>query len=761
MMAFLQQHRLALLIVGLYLALGALYGVASPLFEPSDEHNHYPFVQHLARGGSLPIQDPAKRALWEQEGSQPPLYYALMAALTSWINTDDMTARLYRNPHDRRGVPAATDNRNMYVHTEAEAFPWRDTALAVHLIRFFSVLLGVGTILCTYAIARALFPGRPAVAPLALAINAFLPMFIFISASVNNDNLVIALSALALLMLVRMTQRGAAPARLLGLGVVIGLACLTKLSALGLLPLACLALAFQHGRSAHPRSAGGRVLRWIRDCALVILLTLMVAGWWYLRNWQLYGDPLGLSAMVTIAGGRPPLRSLADLWGEFYGFRASFWGVLGGFNILLRPAWIYGLLDLLTVLALAGLAVWGWRAWRGRPQTPSPDQATASGAGLILLAAWIGIEAVALVRWTSVTLASQGRLMFAALPAICLFLALGLAGWLPPRGQRFAAWGIGGLLFLLAASTPFTAIRPAYAPAPLLTPADVPDSAQRFDVDYGGVMRLLAFDVGHARVRPADLLLVTLYWQMLAPTREDFSIYLQLFGWQQELGQRDSYPGGGTRPTSRLAPGQVVADTYLVPVRADARGPAPAWLSAGLYRLSTQEKLPATDAQGRPVIFPILTKLALDTAAPNLAGAHPLGANLGDRLRLTSYDLAGARIRPGQEMTVTLFWHAVTATAPLNADYTVFLHLRDAADHTVAQADAPPLQGFYRTSAWQVGEILNDTHRLTLPADLKPGPYRIIVGLYDPQTGQRLPLLDAAGKDAGNEVVVATVQAGP
>ncbi len=67
----------------------------------------------------------------------------------------------------------------------------------------------------------------------------------------------------------------------------------------------------------------------------------------------------------------------------------------------------------------------------------------------------------------------------------------------------------------------------------------------------------------------------------------------------------------------------------------------------------------------------------------------------------------------------------------------------------------------HRTSAWQVGEILNDTHRLTLPADLKPGTYRIIVGLYDPQTGQRLPLLDAAGKEVGNEVVVATVQVGP
>ena len=151
----------------------------------------------------------------------------------------------------------------------------------------------------------------------------------------------------------------------------------------------------------------------------------------------------------------------------------------------------------------------------------------------------------------------------------------------------------------MAASAPFAAIRPAYAPAPLLTAADVPASARRFDVDYGGVMRLLAFEVGKERVQPGDALPVTLYWQALAPTSEDFSIYLQLFGWQQQLGQRDSYPGGGTRPTSRLAPGQVVADTYLIPVRPDAKGPAPAWISAGLYRLSSQEKLPATDSAGQ------------------------------------------------------------------------------------------------------------------------------------------------------------------
>ena len=116
-MSLLKRNSVPILITLLFLTLGVLYGTASPPFEPSDEHNHYPFVQYLATGGGLPVQRPGKTTLWGQEGSQPPLYYAVSATLTAWINTDDMRALLYRNPHDRRGVPGAADNENMYIHT--------------------------------------------------------------------------------------------------------------------------------------------------------------------------------------------------------------------------------------------------------------------------------------------------------------------------------------------------------------------------------------------------------------------------------------------------------------------------------------------------------------------------------------------------------------------------------------------------------------------------------------------------------------------
>ena len=151
---FLRQHAVVGLILALFLILGTVYSIVVPIFEASDELNHYPYIQYLAQDHGLPIQRPGVETLWGQEGSQPPLYYLLGAALTRRIDTTDLPAIMYLNPHGERGVPLAPDNKNMIVHTDRERFPWQGTALAVHLVRLLSVLLGAGTVLCTYLLVR-------------------------------------------------------------------------------------------------------------------------------------------------------------------------------------------------------------------------------------------------------------------------------------------------------------------------------------------------------------------------------------------------------------------------------------------------------------------------------------------------------------------------------------------------------------------------------------------------------------------------------
>ncbi|RLC59352.1 MAG: hypothetical protein DRI80_12645, partial [Chloroflexota bacterium] len=181
-----------LFIVSSFIALGVVYSVVVPPFEASDELWHYPMVKYIADHWDLPVQDPANVGPWRQEGSQPPLYYFLGALATCWIDTSDMEQVRHLNPHVDNGIATPDGNINLVVHNPAlERFPWRGTVLAVHLIRLLSVGMGAATVYLTYRLARELFPDRPALALGAAAINAFTPMFVFISGSVNNDNLVV------------------------------------------------------------------------------------------------------------------------------------------------------------------------------------------------------------------------------------------------------------------------------------------------------------------------------------------------------------------------------------------------------------------------------------------------------------------------------------------------------------------------------------------------------------------------------------------
>src|SRR5512143_3854660 len=150
-------------ITAAFVLLAVIYSIVTPIFEASDEVSHYAVVQYLADTGELPVQRPGVKTAWEQEGSQPPLYYLLVAPLARWIDTRDAAARMTRNPHAAPGDPSLGANRNLVIHSPAEDFPWRNTTLVVHLIRFFSIALGAGTIALSFLIARRIFPGRPSI----------------------------------------------------------------------------------------------------------------------------------------------------------------------------------------------------------------------------------------------------------------------------------------------------------------------------------------------------------------------------------------------------------------------------------------------------------------------------------------------------------------------------------------------------------------------------------------------------------------------
>ena len=318
----------ALLIV--YVGLGLIYNFSVPLFEGPDETGHYAFVAQLVRGKGLPVQsfDPAQNVTYE--GHHPPLYYALGALLNIGVDLSNESNVLRYNPQFIWGGHGAEPNA--VLHTAAEQWPFMGTAHLIHLVRALSVILGAVTVWCTYRVGQ-IVAGRESIALGAAALVAFNPQFLFISSVVNNDNAVMTFSALTLVVLVTILVEGHTRRRAIWLGIWLGLAILSKLSALALILPLLWTVAFMMWRARSWR-AGGELMVWVG------LSVLIIDNWWLVRNVVLYGDPLGYGMYLASASN---LQTPIDLrrpetWRLFLEItHQTFWGKFGWAVIPLKP----------------------------------------------------------------------------------------------------------------------------------------------------------------------------------------------------------------------------------------------------------------------------------------------------------------------------------------------------------------------------------------------------------------------------------------
>lgn len=740
-----------------YLAISAWYAVTIPPFESPDELHHMGYIVHLVRESRLPIQQPGQTTLFEQEGSQPPLYYLMASALVRRVDLSDLEEVSEPNPYVRMGLPSAIDNRNLVMHPPTGA-PWRDSLLALLIVRCFSIALGAGTVLCTHWLGRLLFPRHPRLALAAAATNAFTPMFLFISASANNDNLIILLASLTLVALAHAGLRGVNIPRLLVLGALCGAALLAKLSGIALLLLVLIALlaiscSEQTGVpiTATPRelsllgrhaAIGEGVRRWLGWAAFVLVPALAIAGWWYLRNLRLYGELTGIRTMLAIFGTRERMPSLSQLLGEFRGFCMSYWGIFGIFNVLMCPEVVYPILLGLSTVALAGTTWALYDAWRCQRRLPW----LLIGALVI----WVGALGASLLRWTSMTYASQGRLVFPGVSPLSLALVGGLGAWFHGRGRLVAHVGLPALLLAISLAQPWASITPAYAAPPPLRLEDVPPTAQPVRARFGPV-ELLAFEIDRTRVEPGERCTLTLYWQTHAPLDEDLTLYIHVFGRDgAKIAQRDSFHGGGTCPTSYWQPGQVIRDTYAIAVAADAASPTAAEIVVGLYRRDDMVPITATDPSGNPVGKLTITRIKVAGETSPSIPQWATEARFGEAILLRGYDLDWDRWDGEAPLPITLHWGALRR---LDRDLTVFIHLVNEQGQILGQGDGPPCNGEYPTTFWEEGETLEDHHLIIIQrAAQAASNLRILVGFYDPVTGERLMVSDLEGAPLGDHV---------
>jgi hypothetical protein len=115
----------------------------------------------------------------------------------------------------------------------------------------------------------------------------------------------------------------------------------------------------------------------------------------------------------------------------------------------------------------------------------------------------------------------------------------------------------------------------------------------------------------------------------------------------------------------------------------------------------------------------------------------------GIRLEGSGFEL----VRRSQEVWINVWLRWETSRA-VSTSYTVFVHLLDEKDQLVAQHDSLPQANYAPTTSWPPGVVIDDRHSVLVLPSLPAGIYQLSVGLYDSQTGQRLPLSGQPGDAA-------------
>lgn len=476
----LPDYRLVIILV-LSASLGIAFAWTTPRGANPDESAHLQYVRVVATELRLPALDLEHRKRvghsdTNYEAHQPPLYYVLAAPFYHVGNALD-----------------------------AQDGPYR-------ACRLLSILIGLFGTGMVWLLAKELAPNRPGIWIAASAFAAFLPMRLAVTASVSNDPLAEAAGTASLLLIVRALKGHWAKRDWLWLGVALGVALIAKQSSLLLLPVAALAviLASNERATSEKEPSTDQLAVLLRSGAVVFGVVALIAGWFFIRNHFLYGDPLAKKAFDAYfadaylwenfrAGGFTFQQYLFDR--VFPTAFTSFWGWFGYMtndqaNLALGAygagppsrwgypprSWLMPILGKVLLVALAGLVVYLVR----RRLEPQPgDVRTArnpeAGLGVALLALHAAFVFGAFLNFNTTYFQAQGRYLFPAIAAIALAVSAGLLEW--PRAaaligagkdrerwlararswELVAGWGVAAAALTLACYAYFGVLVPGFS----------------------------------------------------------------------------------------------------------------------------------------------------------------------------------------------------------------------------------------------------------------------------------------------------------
>lgn len=401
-----------------HIIFGAIYIAHTPFGTAPDEGVHAKYVQELVDNRAFLVFDPVH--LNNYEAHQPPLYYVL-------------------------GVP---------FYLVGKALGMLDPGWAV---RFLSLLIGAFCVVFIYLAVKSAFPEEKILPLTCAGFAALLPTHAMLSSSVSNDILTELVFILFLYAAARIMVTGPTWKLTGALGLILGIGLLTKTTCIVLFPVAALVYALVWQRKAlNTKSA-------LEHMGIAFLISLVIGGWWCVRNQMLYGDPFAMSQFEKAfqftakpdywfqRGWTPgPYLVLVTTW-TF----CSFWGVFGHMQVWM-PIWIYAGAGIITILAVIR-AIPGFLGLRNSNSTNRDI--------LLVYAAVFALVLLTFVKFNMVFFQAQGRYFYPALVPIALCWTVGISRLLPAKIRHltpYVAVGIPFVAQILAVMTRIIPVMPYY-----------------------------------------------------------------------------------------------------------------------------------------------------------------------------------------------------------------------------------------------------------------------------------------------------------
>ena len=329
------------LILVTFLCFATSYSLITPMFEAPDEPFHYTFPKDIAEGNLV------HTAYLRHQ----PLYYVILAGPLYFIDYPDEVNTI-RNPFTKF-------DKSYYLHGDEEIFPFSGTAQAVHILRFFSILFGTITVIFTYKIAKLIFKNDDWMPLFSMAFIALIPKFLFINSVLNNDVLIWTFSTITIFYILKFSTNPDKIKFLILTSIFCGLAIISKMSGVILVPLVFSILAY------HFITKQSEKKYFLKNIFIFGIISLISGGWYvYFKIIRAFDpDNFHLGSIVSYFWGAhrtnvPDLDLSTNIAFNFDQYNSRIfdgvWGKLGWINITAHEIFFYIAL-FFVIVSIVGL----------------------------------------------------------------------------------------------------------------------------------------------------------------------------------------------------------------------------------------------------------------------------------------------------------------------------------------------------------------------------------------------------------------------